>query len=341
MITQSDTRKQKEKWQIELTQAFTVTTTLLKYCGHDVASQRQLLDNNPNFRCFVTKSWADRIEKGNIYDPMLLQVMSQSQENVITPGYNNDPLIEAAQTPTPGLIHKYHGRALVTLTGNCAINCRYCFRRAFPYQENNFNKQNWQGIITYLKNNHDIYEVILSGGDPLLMKDNIIAGIIADLDSIPHLRYLRIHSRVPLALPSRITDKLIAVLLTSRLLKTIVIHSNCPQEIDTEVQDKLLAIKSSGINLLNQSVLLKDINNNAMVLAELSHKLFAAGVMPYYIHKLDKVSGSAHFNIPLATANTIMQQLIELLPGYLMPKFVKEQGFAKSKIPISFWNDQQ
>ncbi|MBT4885115.1 MAG: EF-P beta-lysylation protein EpmB [Legionellales bacterium] len=334
MIAQKPLQKQKEQWQVDLATSFSSLPAFLDYCeiNYNDLSQQHLASKD--FRFFVTKSWANRIVKSKVNDPMLLQVLPQPNELIQEPGYSLDPLSEQQQSPIAGLIHKYHGRVLLTLTGQCAIYCRYCFRRNFPYQENQFNRVNWEKIIAYLKANTDIYEVILSGGDPLIMGDNILTKIVTDLAAIPHIKYLRIHSRIPVVLPSRITTSLIKTLKMTRLLPTIVIHSNHPQELNDEVCEKLRSIKNANINLLNQAVLLKNINDSAKTLAELSHKLYQAGVMPYYIHRLDKIAGSSHFYLTPHQENKIITELLSLLPGYLVPKFVEETPNAKAKTPI-------
>lgn len=334
MIAQTRTKMQKQQWQIDLANSFNSLTELLDYCEITPADISVSPEAAKTFRLFVTKSWAKRIKKGDANDPMLRQVIPLTQELTATPGYSKEPLEEGNYSPTAGLIHKYNGRVLVTLSGQCAVNCRYCFRRNFPYNLNQFNQKNWQEILAYIAKNDSIHEVILSGGDPLILPDRILKQVVDDISNINHIKYVRVHSRIPLALPSRITDGLIELFTNSKLKTTFVIHANCAQELDTEVITKLHKLAKSGFGLLNQSVLLSGVNDNANSLIDLSHKLFMANVMPYYLHRLDKVSGSAHFAVSEDKEKLIYQDLLANLPGYLVPKLVREIPQKKSKVPI-------
>ena len=329
----NETPPKKQPWQQELTTAFRSIEDLLAYCEVPVSDLENRILATQNLRFFVTKSWADRIEKGNVHDPLLRQVLPCQEELVHTPGYINDPLDENRQNPLPGLIHKYHGRVLVTITKQCAVYCRYCFRRAFPYEENRLMPENWQKIVQYIKARPDIFEVILSGGDPLILTDTHLEKRLNDLADIKHLRYLRIHSRIPVVLPSRMTTNLYHILQATRLKVALVIHSNCAQEIQTNVVEALKPAKAHGITLLNQSVLLKGVNDSPQALAALSHTLYDAGVMPYYLHKLDKITGSSHFALTEEEEQHIIHVLMRILPGFLMPKFVTEIPHAGAKIP--------
>lgn len=330
----NESHPKKQLWQIELSQSFRQISDLLDYCEVSIDDIDGAQLATKQLRFFVTKSWADRIEKGNIQDPLLLQVLPSYRENQPTAGFTDDPLQEQTQNPIPGLIHKYHGRALVTVTQQCAIYCRYCFRRAFPYSDNRISQQNWQRILDYLHARTDIEEIILSGGDPLILTNHHLQQIIDDLVAIPQLRYLRIHSRIPIVLPSRMTDDLWQTLGNNRLQVALVVHCNHPQEIDYTVRQAVAAAKQYRILLLNQSVLLKGINNDPSILAELSHTLYAAGILPYYLHKLDKIQGGAHFALSEQEEQYIVTHLLKRLPGYLMPKFVAEIPHAGAKIPI-------
>lgn len=325
-------KKTKEPWQAELKSAITRIPDLLAYVSlptHPLARK-----NPTHFPIFVTTSWADRIKKGCPNDPLLLQVLPQHIETEAMPGFTQDPLEENHQTPVPGCIHKYHGRVLLTLLGQCAIHCRYCFRQHFPYQTHQFNPQRWQAICDYIQRTPSIYEVIFSGGDPLLLPDRLLQACLQDVARIPHIRYVRFHTRVPIVLPSRMTDTLVQILTKSRLQISIVIHSNHPQELSSAIKTRLRDINQQGICLLNQSVLLKGVNDDAEVLAELSHALYEGGVLPYYLHRLDKVQGSQAFNLTHAEEVQIVQTLHRLLPGYLVPRFVVEIPYATSKTPV-------
>lgn len=261
---------------------------------------------------FITK-----ITKDNNNDPLLQQILPQNSETEIITGYCADPLKDKEHSPIHGLVHKYPNRVLLLTTNDCVINCRFCFRR--------FCKdyiKNWAEVFAYINANNKITEVILSGGDPLILADNKLATIINKLSSIAHIKYLRLHSRIPIVYPERITLKLIITLSSSRFKPTIITHCNHPNEIDNNVINAISLLKKAKITLYNQSVLLKNINDNAQTLIALSEKLFAAGIQPYYIHLLDKVIGAQRFYVDVITAKKILKQMLLELPGYLVPKLV-------------------
>lgn len=287
-----------------------------------------------NFPILVPTPYLARIERGNLNDPLLKQVMSSAKELDDIPGYVEEPLQESSFAKTTGLIQKYHGRVLLIVTGSCAINCRYCFRRHFPYQKFQPTSQDWQRIIDELISDTSINEVILSGGDPLMMSDKRLKWIIQQLETVPHIDTVRIHSRLPVVIPQRITKTLIETLVESRLKAVLVTHINHPQELDEAVSNAMLALQRADVLLLNQSVLLKDINNDAEVLSTLSRKLFKANILPYYLHALDPVAGAAHFDVPDKEAEAIMSILRASLPGYLVPKLVREVPGQPSKSPL-------
>jgi EF-P beta-lysylation protein EpmB len=226
----------------------------------------------------------------------------------------------------PGMLHKYHGRALLLMTGACAIGCRYCFRRSFPYAESRLGRQAEREVLDYLTQDTSVEEVILSGGDPLMLSDRRLSELSRALAAIPHVRTLRVHSRLPIVLPSRVTDALVESLTSTRLSAVMVVHANHPNEIDGEVSDALRRLCRSGTTVLNQSVLLKGVNDDAGVLAELSRALFNASALPYYLHLLDRAHGTAHFLVPDERALTIHDALRRLLPGYLVPRMVREDA---------------
>ncbi len=283
----------------------------------------------------VTHSFAARIEKKNLHDPLLRQVLPIDIELQDIAGYKKDPLSETNSNPIPGLLHKYHGRVLVTLTSACAIHCRYCFRRHFPYAENNPGRLGWEKIFAYIRNDSTISEVILSGGDPLAVSDKALKLFCDEIEKIPHVKHLRIHTRMPIVLPQRITNEFIHWAMQSSLQIIIVIHANHPREINDEVKNVLLELKAANVVLLNQSVLLKGVNDDVSVLTELSQVLFSAGVLPYYLHVLDKVQGAAHFDIARDRAEMLYAQLAAHLPGYLLPRFVCEEPGKQSKTVLS------
>ncbi len=319
-------------WQKKLAEGFSSATELLDFLQLPSSLASDLAETQ--FKTRVPRGFAARMQPGNPCDPLLLQILAVGKELDVTNGFSPDPLAEAAVIPVSGLIQKYHGRVLLTLTGSCAVNCRYCFRRHFPYQDNNPGRSGWQHALDYIANDPRIHEVILSGGDPLLAKDNVLAELFTQLAAIPHLRTLRIHTRIPVVLPERINASFISLLVSSRLHKVVVLHSNHPQELDSHVSEACAALRQIGCHLLNQSVLLSGINDNAEILAALSERLFSFGVLPYYLHLLDKVQGAAHFDVALNDALAIFQQLQRLLPGYLVPRLAREEAGKKNKTLI-------
>lgn len=316
-------------WQKILAQGFTSVSDLLSFLELPIIEGSLLAEKQ--FPSRVPLSFAQRMQKGNPKDPLLLQVLAVEEELTDKEGYIADPLAELSTIPIKGLIHKYHGRVLLTLTGACAVNCRYCFRRHFPYQGNNPGRKGWTEICKYIADDASITEVILSGGDPLLASDLVLGDLIRQLELIPHLHTLRIHTRIPVVFPERITKELIALLAASRFKKVIVLHCNHPQELDNRVKQACYDLQQAGCFLLNQSVLLSGINDNAAILAELSQSLFAYGVMPYYLHVLDKVKGAAHFDMPFVEIQALYKQLQSLLPGYLLPRLAREEPGKRSK----------
>lgn len=275
------------------------------------------------------------MEKQNPQDPLLLQVMPRLEELQTAPGFCLDPVGDTEATMAPGILHKYSGRTLLITTGACSIHCRYCFRRHFPYSGSNTCGPNMGPTIEYLKANQDTTEVILSGGDPLMLSDTILEELICNLEQIDQIQRLRIHSRMPVTLPERVTPELVKILTTSRFQTIIVVHSNHPNELDESVSLAIKRLSQQGITLLNQSVLLRDINDSPEVLYRLCTKLFSIGILPYYLHMLDRVHGAMHFAVGTSEAISIHKQLQELLPGYLVPKLVYEKAGAKSKLAVS------
>lgn len=321
-------------WQRELQQAVTSITEL---CHHLQLDPSQLPISEAAARDFpllVPLPFVRRMRRGDANDPLLLQVLPTEAEIETAPGYSEDPLGERQANPLPGLVHKYHGRVLLVTAPHCAVNCRYCFRRHFDYGDNTPGRQGWQAVIDYIGQREDISEVIYSGGDPLGASDRQLSWLSESLAAIPHLRRLRIHTRLPLMIPSRIDDSCLQWLAGNGLQTVLVLHCNHPREIDAEVAEACQRLRDAGVTLLNQSVLLAGINDDAHCLAALSERLFGCGVLPYYLHQLDAVAGAAHFAVDLAKAQSLASQLLELLPGYLVPRLVREDAGAKSKTPI-------
>ncbi len=287
-----------------------------------------------DFPLLVPQPFIDKMEKGNANDPLLLQVLPQGAELETAEGFINDPLAEKHSNLQKGLIHKYHGRVLVLLSTGCAVNCRYCFRRHFPYQENRLGRRDWQGILDYIAQDASIEELILSGGDPLMLNDQQLEKFIQQAQTIPHLTRLRIHTRLPVVIPQRITDHLLKILQSSRLDCAIVLHINHSQELDSQLLAACSKLRQANITLLNQAVLLRGVNDNLSAQVALSKRLFNAGILPYYLHLLDKVTGAHHFDICEKNAQLLYQQLLLKLPGYLVPKLVREESGKGSKTPV-------
>ncbi|MCX7092752.1 MAG: EF-P beta-lysylation protein EpmB [Methylobacter sp.] len=328
---QSEIRHFSKNWQQQLAEAFNNLEDLCRYLN---LSPNELPVSNAaaeNFPLRVPLSFAACIEKGNPHDPLLRQVLPVNEELIVYPGFSHDPVGDLASVSQTGVLHKYQGRVLLINTGSCAINCRYCFRRNFPYGELQLSKQKEEAAIQAIQNDTDISEVILSGGDPLLLSDSRLTRLIRQLDGIGHVRRIRIHTRLPIVLPARITDDLINTLKLSPKQLIVITHCNHANEINERVITACTLLKNSGITLFNQAVLLKGVNDNAKILTALSERLFDLGIIPYYLHLLDKATGTGHFEVSETEALTLIRQLQTALPGYLVPKLVKEQAGAASK----------
>jgi len=320
-------------WQQVLSQGIRSVAELLAALDIDPA-EMDIPAQNSEFPLRVPRGFAGRMVKGDHRDPLLLQVLPLAAEAIHAAGYSRDPLRELAAMPVPGLLHKYHGRALLTITGACAIHCRYCFRRHFPYRQAIPADGGMKEIVSYLCRHAEIHEIILSGGDPLMLSDERLNSLTEQLQAIPQLQTLRIHTRLPVVLPERIDAGLLAWIGRQRLRVVIVVHCNHPNEIDTSVTAALLALRQSGVTLLNQSVLLHGINDDTATLTSLSEALLASGVLPYYLHMLDKVQGAAHFAVDPDFARNLAEVLRNTLPGYLVPRLVVDMPEQDSKIPL-------
>jgi len=265
----------------------------------------------------------------------LKQLWPSHLEDQIHAGFSADPLLEQSSNPVPGLLHKYPGRALLTPVPQCAIHCRYCFRRHFDYQANTPSRAQWRNSLDYIRRHQSIEEVIYSGGDPLAAADRHLAWLTQQIDQIPHVNTLRIHTRLPVVIPQRVNQELLNWLGQSRLKIVVVLHVNHPQELDKSVAAAINSLRTIGVTLLNQSVLLKDVNDNARVLTLLSKQLFSMHVLPYYLHTLDKVHATAHFDISESKALGIIDEMRKMLPGYLLPRLVREVPGEDSKIRLA------
>lgn len=284
----------------------------------------------------VPQAYLARIRPGDPDDPLLRQVLPLGAEAVETPGFTDDPVGDGASLQAGGVIHKYRGRALLVATGACAINCRYCFRRHFPYADASASSGHWAEALAYLRRDNTIHEAILSGGDPLSLNDRRLRELAEGLAEIPHLRRIRVHSRLPVVLPSRIDTDLLEWFAGTRLSAVMVIHANHPNELDTVVANVLQRLAEHGVRLYNQTVLLRRVNDDADVLEALGERLFDLGVQPYYLHLLDRVQGAAHFEVPETEACRLMRTLAARTPGYLLPRLVREVAGEPWKVPIEW-----
>ena len=337
IITQIDPQLHpcnENSWQKDLRQVITDPKKLLTLLDINTDDYLQHFKARQLFPVRVPLPFITRMKKGDIHDPLLKQVMPLSNEFVVTDGFVTDPLQEH-ETVATGLLHKYKNRVLMIVKAGCAINCRYCFRRHFPYQDNSPNKQRWQQALTYIVEHKAISEVIFSGGDPLMASDEHLTWLVKQVEAIPHIRRLRIHTRLPVVIPNRITCDLVSLLSKSRLKATMVLHINHSNEIDNDFITALEPLRAARIPLFNQSVLLKDVNDNAEVLIKLSESAFDIGIMPYYLHLLDPIQGAAHFNVTEQEAIIIVNKMLATLPGFLMPKLVREIAGEANKTPIN------
>lgn len=333
IIPDTERSQQPPDWQRLLAEAITEPEELLRSLDLPLDLLPAGLAAGHQFKLRVPRGFLARMRRGDCQDPLLRQVLPLGEELDEVEGYVSDPLDELAAMPSPGVLHKYQGRVLLTTTGACAVHCRYCFRRHYPYNQANPGRE-FMRTLEYLRQQADVNEVILSGGDPLTLSDARLADLVECLETLPHVERLRIHSRVPVVLPERVDDNLLAWLESTRLQVILVIHSNHPNEIDEPVSCALQRLRAAGVTLLNQSVLLRGVNDRLAPLVELSNRLFGAGVLPYYLHQLDPVKGAAHFAVSDEEAKILSDQLRGELPGYLAPKLVREIPGESSKSPL-------
>ena len=319
-------------WRAQLRTVVTRADQLLELLGLDAAAVGYSQQAAGAFALKVPHSFIRRMRPGDPRDPLLLQVLAHALELQHVPTYGRDPVGETGTAnPRAGVIHKYRGRVLLLVTGACAVNCRYCFRRHFPYGDNQNSRLQWRDTLRCIARDASISEVILSGGDPLIAGDQHLADLVSQIGAMAHVRRVRIHSRVPIVLPDRVTESLLDAIRHPRLQTVMVVHCNHANEIDETVLAAMDRLRRGGMHLLNQAVLLAGVNDSAPALVELSERLFAAGVLPYYLHLLDKVAGAAHFDVPQQRAIELMAAIAKRLPGYLVPKLVRELPGEASK----------
>ncbi len=325
---------QQNNWQPLLAQAIRDPEALIDYLELPKKPFYNVLQAHKNHQLLAPLSYLDKIQKGNWDDPLLKQILPSENEILEVKGYVSDPVGDLSASLASGILQKYHGRALIITTGTCAVHCRYCFRKEYPYSDTKPATNNWQQVIETISNDPNLHEVILSGGDPLILSDQRLSSLCQQLAAIPHINTLRFHSRIPVILPQRIDTDFLHWFSALPVKKVVVIHANHANEIDALVGDKLRALANTGAIVLNQSVLLKGVNDSVEALENLSQQLFHYRTLPYYLHLLDKVTGTAHFDIPQQQALILMEQLRNRLPGYLVPKLVREVSGKRSKSPI-------
>jgi len=334
MIPGTATIRQVPAWQAELARAVTKPAELL-----------QLLDLGPQWlaaaevaaRAFplrVPRGFVARMQRGNPHDPLLRQVLPLAEELETAAEYSLDPVGDLAAVRAPGVLQKYHGRVLLTATGACAVHCRYCFRRHFPYHEAQASADHWSAALAHIAADPDVEEVILSGGDPLTLSDRRLQEFIQALADVNHVRRLRLHTRLPIVLPERVTPELCALLSTSRLATVVVVHANHANEIDSAVRNACKQLAANGVVLLNQAVLLRGVNDSPEALVDLSRAVFSGRVLPYYLHLLDRVQGAAHFEVSEGQSKMLLEAVASRLPGYLVPRLVREVAGAGFKQPL-------
>ena len=335
MIPQTQTLVTKQVWQTALSNAVKDPIALLSQLGLSGKLDAIDADAIKNFPLRVPQAYINKMRYGDENDPLLRQVFPLIDESFDVAGFIVDPVGDNLAVTAPGILQKYQGRALLLTTGACAIHCRYCFRRHFPYGDSNPLASQWQQTLQSITEDISINEVILSGGDPLSLSDNKLASLLSDIDKIPHLKRVRIHTRLPIVLPERVDELLLSWISTTRLQVIMVVHANHANEIDELVADALDKLRLAGCQLLNQAVLLKGINDSALALYNLSERLSQVNVMPYYLHLLDKVAGASHFEVSDQQGIELIAQIRKMLPGYLVPRLVREQQGEASKTLIS------
>jgi len=323
-------------WQRELAEAVRDPAELLALLELDPALLQGARSAAGLFPLRVPRGYVARMRRGDPQDPLLRQVLPLDAEYAVPPGYAADPVGDGASLVTGGVLHKYRGRALLVATGACAIHCRYCFRRHFPYAEANASAAQWTDALDYLAARPDIHEVILSGGDPLALGDRRLETLARALDRLPHLRRLRVHSRLPVVLPERVDDRLLGWLTGTHLRPVLVIHANHAAELDAGVAAALARLRRAGVALYNQAVLLRGVNDDPAALEALGERLFELDVQPYYLHLLDRVQGAAHFEVAETEARALMRELAARTPGYLLPRLVREEAGMPWKTPVDW-----
>lgn len=323
------------KWQEELRQAVRTPEELCRRLQLPAELAAGAADGAGGFPVFVPPSYLARIRPSDPSDPLLRQVLPVAAETDDVEGFSRDPVDDASAALQPGVLQKYHGRALLITTGVCAVHCRYCFRRHFPYEQAPHSEAAWDHTLASIASDETISEVILSGGDPLMLVDRTLASLVEKIAAIPHVRRLRVHTRLPIMIPSRVTDELIDWLANTRLTSLMVIHANHAQELSDEVATQLARMRQQGIMLLNQAVLLRGISDSVDVQVSLSERLIEIGVTPYYLNQLDRVQGAAHFEVPTDKGKRIIEAMRRRMPGYAVPRYVQDIVGQPNKVVLA------
>lgn len=322
------------RWQQELVDALRDPGELCRRLQLPVEISARARDAAAQFPLLVPESFLTRMTVGNLSDPLLRQVLPLETELEPSPGDRLDPVGDHHAEIVPGLLQKYAGRALLITTGVCAVHCRYCFRRHFPYETAPRRLEDWEPAFRALENDPSVHEVLLSGGDPLTLSDARLSSLLDRLEAIPHLTRVRLHTRLPIVIPARVTTEYIDRIQRSRLMVWQVLHSNHAQELTGDCAEAVRRLVQSGRPVLNQAVLLRGVNDSVDALAALSERLIDLGVMPYYLHQLDRVTGAAHFEVPEVTGRQLIVELRKVLPGYAVPRYVRETAGEPHKTPL-------
>jgi EF-P beta-lysylation protein EpmB len=334
MITANSHSAQPKSWQMLWREAIRDPRELLKMLDLPHLAAQISDQAAARFPMRVPVGFVAKMRRGDANDPLLRQVLPLLDEDELAEGFSFDAVGDASAKGGTGVIHKYQGRALLITTGSCAIHCRYCFRQHFPYAEETAARSHWSEAIAYLKSDTSISELILSGGDPLSLSTAKLKELTDALAALPHIKRLRIHTRLPVVLPERVDAELLAWLDNLQWPVAVVIHANHANELGLDVAGAILRLRQHQVTVMNQAVLLKGVNDGAEEQIRLSERLFEIGVLPYYLHQLDRVQGAAHFQIPDQQARDIHQSMMRALPGYLVPKLVQEIPGEASKTPL-------
>ena len=330
MIPAATTRLQPKGWQQAWRDAIREPRELLSALGLEGLVDASCAAAG-SFPLRVPRGFVARMRHGDPHDPLLRQVLPLDEELRAVPGFTLDAVGDTAARAGHGVIHKYRGRALLVATGSCAVHCRYCFRRHFPYAEQTAAAGHWSEALGAIRADPSLHEVILSGGDPLSLATPRLAALTDALAGIAHVRRLRIHSRLPIVLPERVDDELADWLARLPWPVAVVVHANHANEFDAPVDAAMARLRAAGASLLNQAVLLRGVNDSLQAQVDLHERGFATGVLPYYLHQLDRVAGAAHFEVDDATARSLHAAMREHLSGYLLPRLVREVAGDASK----------